>query len=296
MDQLGAACPQHRLWGVKLTMNRLDALQQLATDAERGPLSFPANTIVALRVAQQLDSQDCHLDKAVRLVQSEPLLAARVVAMANSVALNPSGREITDVRTAVGRLGFRTTRTLAMALATRRLSATEHPDHAALVRQLWEHTAHVAALAFVLARRVTHQDPDAALFAGIMHEVGSFYLLSRLNEFPSLTATEPIDGITELEARVGLAVLQGLAVPAPIIQGIKGLWDGYLSFPPSGFADTLLLADQLAPVESPVQQASAAHAIASRGDIESLIGEDTLSDILRESASDVQSLIDALSL
>ena len=38
----------------------------------------------------------------------------------------------------------------------------------------------------VLARRVTRQNPDAAFFAGIVHEVGSFYLISRAADFPGL--------------------------------------------------------------------------------------------------------------
>jgi HD-GYP domain-containing protein (c-di-GMP phosphodiesterase class II) len=55
-----------------------------------------------------------------------------------------------------------------------------------MVSTLWEHSAQVAALSRVIARKITKVDPETAMFAGIVHEVGNFYLLSRAEEFPSL--------------------------------------------------------------------------------------------------------------
>jgi HD-like signal output (HDOD) protein len=60
------------------------------------------------------------------------------------------------------------------------------PAHRKLAVRLWEHTAHVAALAQVIARRVTHVNPDTAFFAGIIHEVGGFYLIARAGAYPGL--------------------------------------------------------------------------------------------------------------
>jgi len=53
-----------------------------------------------------------------------------------------------------------------------------------------EHTAHVASLAHVIARRVTRLDPETALFAGIIHEVGGFYLLSRVKDHPDCSTVK----------------------------------------------------------------------------------------------------------
>jgi HD-like signal output (HDOD) protein len=116
---------------------------------------------------------------AARLVQAEPLLAARTVAIANSAAYNRSGNDVTNVRAAVQRVGFRT----LGALAAPSSCASWQRDHRSRLRakadQLWQHSAHVAALAQVIARRVSFVDPETAMFAGIVHEVGGFYLLSR---------------------------------------------------------------------------------------------------------------------
>ncbi len=276
-------------------MDRQETLQRIADEAAAGNLWFPTNASVALRIRQLLDDPECHIDEAARLVQSEPLLAARVVAIANSVAFNRSGRDISDVRTAVARLGFRTVRTLATGLATRQLAgARKDPAHRALAERLWEHTAHVAALAHVLARRVTKQDADAAMFAGVVHEVGSFYLLSRIDDPAALFAESPDDWAGEWEPRLGSAVLGALGVPEPIVRGIAAIWEGYLAFPPASFGDTLVLADQLAPVESPFRHRADADRQVAAGAIDSQVDGVTLGAIVAESAHEVDSLVGAL--
>jgi HD-like signal output (HDOD) protein len=198
-------------------MNRLDALKTIADQAGRGELTFPTNLNASLKIQQALDDPDCHIEAAAKLVMAEPLLSARTEAVANSVAYNQSGAEISNVRSAVARLGFRTLRSLAATVVVRQFgSKLSDPALRAKATQLWEHTAHVAALAHVIARRVTHLDPETAMFAGIVHEVGGFYLLSRAAEFPGLLDGDPDDWMEFGEMEIGRAVLKKLAVPEPV--------------------------------------------------------------------------------
>ena len=277
-------------------MDKRAAFKAIATHVAHGELAFPTSAQIAMRVRRALEDPECHIEKAAHLVQAEPLLSARVVAMANSVAFNRAGREVTDVRTAVTRLGFRTVRSLATALVTRELAGTPAGQgrHDVAAR-LWEHTAHVASLAHVIARRVTHQDPETALFAGIIHEVGGFYMLSRAKDFEGLLDGEPVEWIEEGEREVGRAVLGVLGVPHPVLAAIEGYWDGFLAMPPATMADTLLLAEELSPVASPLHglggKESGAGMTAS---IDMAIGAETLTTILAESEEEVFSLTDAL--
>ncbi|MEW5788519.1 MAG: HDOD domain-containing protein [Pseudomonadota bacterium] len=271
---------------------------RLAADAAQGELAFPTSARVAMKLRQTLADPDCPMETVARLVQAEPLLSARVVAMANSVTLNPGGRPITDVRAAVMRLGFRTVQTLATALVARQLAGARlQGAEQELAGKLWEHTAHVAALCSVIARRFTHVDAETALFAGILHEVGGFYLLSRAQEFPGLLDGDYGDWLEEGEAEVGRAILKVLAVPDIVVQAVEAYWGGYLAIPPVSLGDTLMIAEDLAPVPSPL------HALPDLGapvppgggtGIDIIIGEDALSVILAESAEEVRSLSDAL--
>jgi HD-like signal output (HDOD) protein len=284
-------------------MNRREMLHTLADELGRSQLSFPTSVAATLKVRQTLDDPDCAAEAVARQIQAEPLLAARVVALANSVAYNRSGRLVTDVRSAVNMLGFRTVKTLATVMIARQMAATaQSPSQRGLAAKLWEHTAHVAALAQILARRVTHQDPETALFAGMLHEIGGFYLLYRVKDFPGVLDGKVSDWIGEggeddkhsPERVIGRAVLRALAVPEPVTAAIEVLWQGYLAFPPATLGDTLLLAYELSPIKSPLRDVPPGDAQDHPAAIDMLIEQETLGDILRESAAEVTSLVQAL--
>jgi HD-like signal output (HDOD) protein len=276
-------------------MDERQALEEIAASAARGELVFPTHAEMALRVRRALDDPDSSVDKLAKLIQAEPLLAARVVGMANSVTYNRTGRPIVDIRNAITRVGFKTLRALVTAVVVRQMEEMpKTPAHKELAIRLWEHTAHVASLAYVLAKRVTHQDPDTAFFAGIVHEVGGFYLISRAADYPGLFESGIPDWDGDEEARVGRAVLQVLGVPEPVVKAIEALWEGLLAMPPETLGDTLLLADQLAPVESPLSKVAGMSREGVGINIDMALDDETLSGILEDAAEEVKSLTSAL--
>jgi hypothetical protein len=235
-------------------------------------------------------------------------LAARVVAVANSAALDRSGRVIADLRSAISRIGFRNVRSLAVAFLMRQMAGGKSPENSTqrrMAEKLWEHTAHVSALAQVLARRVTLVDPDTALFAAIVHEVGGFYALSRASDFPGLLDGDSTDWnepeVLDMEISLGRAVLRALAIPESTLAILEDYWVGFLALPPRTLADTLLLAEDLAPVTSPFHEVPNVTGndidsadVGAAASIEMILGANTLSEILNESAVEVNSLVVAL--
>jgi HD-like signal output (HDOD) protein len=273
-------------------MKRLDALRELAAEAQRGELVFATSVTAASRIRKALDDPDIHVGAAARLVQSEPLLAARCVALANSAAYRRSGPEVTDVGNAVGRLGLRTVSTLAEALIVRQLAGSpKDPAQQAVISRLWEHTAHVASLARLIAQRVTHLDPETALFAGLVHEVGNFYLLSRVAQYPALVDKEHEPEEEDYEIAVNRAVVATLALPEPIVEALEVVWTGYVASPAVSLGDTVALAKALAPIESPFASWQNSRRIAP---LDMMIGEERLTQILQESKEELGSLTRAL--
>lgn len=276
-------------------MIRREALQLIADQAGRGELTFPTSVAVGLRIRKALDDPDCRIETAAKLLQAEPLLSARVVALANSAAFNRSGQQITDVGTAVSRLGFRTVRSLALALVTRQMAgAPTLAAHREMAARLWEHTAHVAALSRVLARRVTKQDPETALFAGLIHEVGAFYLISRAKDYPVLVDGEAAEDDDEVELTIGNEVLRMLSVPDTVVAAVRVVGEGYLTLPPASLGDTVLLANELAPVLSPFIRLPEWKDESLAASLDMAIGKETLVEILQESAEELASLTKAL--
>ena len=276
-------------------MDRLHALHSIAAQATRGDLSFPTNVDATLRLQQALSDPECHADAAARLVQAEPLLAARTVAIANSVTYNRSGNDVTNVRAAVQRVGFRTLGALAAAVMVRQLSSEiTDPDLRRRADALWRHSAHVAALAQVIARRVSFVDPETAMFAGIVHEVGGFYMLSQAHAYPGLLDADADEWMEHGEVAVGRGVLLRLGVPAPVMGAIEAMWNGMRALPPETLGDTLLLANDLSPVPSPLLERPGATTLQAAATIDFAVGDGTLALVLQESEDEVRSLVTAL--
>ncbi|HCE10164.1 MAG TPA: histidine kinase [Oxalobacteraceae bacterium] len=276
-------------------MDRLKAFSTIAVQAGRGELAFPTSVNTSLKIKRVLDDPDCSLEQAAKLLMTAPLIAARAVAMANSAAYNRAGAEITSARQAAMRLGFKTLRSLVAAEIVREFSCTiPEPEVRALARQLWEHTAHVAALAHLFARRVTHLDPETAMFAAIVHEIGGFYLLYRAHDFPGL-----LDGECESwqefgQKAIGRRVLGQLSVPKTVTAAVEALWFGVHTRPPLTLGDTLLLAKELAPVTSPFRRPAAITGEHPAPLIDFEVGEETLQEILQDSSIEVASLTASL--
>src|SRR6185369_14657938 len=99
------------------------------------------------------------------------------------------GRRRTDVRSAVTRVGQNAVHNVAMALTLQQLThAKELLPFRAKSEEVWAHSMEVAVLAYLLAKHLKNINPDEALFAGLVHDIGHFYLMWRAARFPELTA------------------------------------------------------------------------------------------------------------
>jgi HD-like signal output (HDOD) protein len=270
-------------------------------------ISFPTTAQMALRIREALSDPNCSTSTATRLIAAEPLLAARIVGIANSALFTRSAGVITELSAAVARVGFSMVRSVATAVILRQMAnAPANPAHRALADRLWDHTTRVAALASVLANRITGQNPETALFAGLVHEVGGFYLISRAADHPEVLdgglahhwvhnerdesgGTGGDEG-SDFESSIGRAVLETLAVPAPVVEAVETLWLGYLSLPPNTLGDTLLLADQLVTVRSPFELPQEEDALHTSANLDLAFNDVLLSGMLKEAASDIDTL------
>lgn len=275
-------------------MEHSEILRKITADLAHGELAFPGTARVAMKLKQALDNPDCHFEDAARLIKTDPLLSTKVVALANSAALNSSGRAITDVRSAAMRLGFRHLRSLACSLVIRKLADNATPRGRELADALWKHTVHVASLAHVIARRVTRLDAETAFFASLLHEIGGFYLIARAGDYPILLEKDLGYWPEGTQAELGSALLSVLSVPDAVRVAITDYWNGFLQMPPLTLGDTLLLADNLAPVDNPLHTLENTPRSDTRAKISLLVDGELLREILEESARETASLVEAL--
>jgi putative nucleotidyltransferase with HDIG domain len=167
--------------------------------------------------------------------------------VANSVAYASPGQPVVDVRSAVMRVGFATIRALAVNVALQQLSQMkELAPVAGQAGEVLRHSIDVAALASVIARNMTKTNPDEALFAGLVHDLGRFYMLSRVARYPGLEASsaEFAALADEWHAAVGHAILASLDVPEEIADAVNRHEDAEFSAVPQTLADILNVANR----------------------------------------------------
>ena len=199
-------------------------LEDIAKDLSGDQISFPTFLDITFQVRTALKDENLNVEKLSKLVGAEPLMSAKIIRMANSVALNPSGREVADVKSAIVRVGMEAVRTVSFAVAMEQLlKSKQMQPFAGISQRLWEHTAHVAALCRVLARKLAKINGDEAMFAGLVHDIGVFYLMSRAAGFPEMLADKPAlyDLLVGWHDNLGHALLSALGLPESVLQAVQ---------------------------------------------------------------------------
>ncbi|HET9473784.1 MAG TPA: HDOD domain-containing protein [Steroidobacteraceae bacterium] len=197
----------------------------LASELSQGRVELPSVPDVVLRLQKTLSDEFVSNDTVVRVIGSEPMLAARLMTMANSAALNASARRIADLRTAVARVGFNIVRSVGVSFAVQQLrKAAEFRHLEAQLDVLWNGSVQIAALCHVIARRFTSLNGDTALLTGLMHNVGRIYILTRSTKFPTLTA-DPLTYqsiVRDWHVNVAKGLLENWNVADEIVDAVAG--------------------------------------------------------------------------
>ena len=143
--------------------------KDLASIRSDAAVTLPGVPQIVTRLQQMLSDPEVGIPQLVPVINYEPVLVGRVLQMANSAALNPTRRQITDIRTGVTRVGFDLLRSAALAYALRQVSqAHSVKDVRAHLEGLWERSAWTAAVSFVIARKFTRVNRDIAFLCGLM--------------------------------------------------------------------------------------------------------------------------------
>jgi putative nucleotidyltransferase with HDIG domain len=266
-------------------------LQSLASDLSHRHITFPTFTGATIRVRTALADPDIDVDRLAHAISAEPLLPARLIQIANSAALNPGGRPVADVRSAVLRVGHDVVRSTAVAVAMDQLRAAR--DVQVFHEQAewsWRHSLEVAAIAQVLARKLTRLNADEALFAGLVHDIGRFYLLARAAPHPELVDhPEDLDALVqEWHGSIGQAVLHEFALSDATLRAVSEHEHHVPAMPPRELVDVITIADRVALFTTPPAYRGCVSRDVPR------IEDPGLIQLMSDSADEIRSLLAAL--
>ena len=204
-------------------------VQSLAAELSRGRVDLPTCPDVASGVREALDRiGDLSNTLVTRVITSDAGLAARMFSQVNSNAASSGGRSgqrrsFVDLKLAVTRVGPDKVRSAALPYVMEKLRSAQAHEHIRDdLAKLWERSTMVAAIARVLALRTQAAPPDVALLAGLLHNVGSVYLLARaekhLDLFRNATIRELL--LRDWQASIGKAIAQNWGLPDEIADAI----------------------------------------------------------------------------
>jgi HD-like signal output (HDOD) protein len=198
-------------------------VQALASELSGGKIELPGFPHIVMRVQKVLNDKKADASRIVKVLGSEPVLAAQILRMANSAALNPGGSAVTDLRAAVARVGLDTVRSATIAFAVRQLR--DAPLLRGLENQLgvlWKRSVLVASLCCVIARKLTQINPDTALLAGLLQGIGRLYILTRASSHRALFADQ--ESYQQIEQdwhlSIAAALLENWGIADEIVQAV----------------------------------------------------------------------------
>lgn len=198
-------------------------VQQLAADLGAGKLELPSFPEVVIRIRKLLADEGSSVAEVANVVGSDPALAARLLRLANSSALNTSGKPVNDLRVAITRMGANLVRSCALSFAMKQLQHAEScKPIVGELKTLWERSTLVAAVTRSIAARTHTLNPDEAMLAGLLHAIGKTYILTRAAGHRSIIDNPA--ALAEImltwHTNIGKAILEGWGLPEVICEAV----------------------------------------------------------------------------
>jgi HD-like signal output (HDOD) protein len=200
----------------------LEFLRGLAAEVSKGTVDLPCFPKVVIQIRKALADPSTTAEQTVTIVGAEPRLAARLLQTANSTAFNLSGKPLTDLRSAITRLGHQMVQSAAMAFAVQQMKDEQSLRCIALpMSDLWTECISVASISQIVARR-TKVSPEEAFLTGLLHGIGRLYIMVRAVAGPTaFGGSEPfLDLIAGWHASIGKAVLENWSFAEALCEAV----------------------------------------------------------------------------
>jgi len=184
----------------KYEHNRL--LQLFVQNFANDEVQIPAmpDTALYLRKAMQ---QEIGVHEAVKIIQLDPVVSGKIIQVANCplyVSLQPA-KSCLD---AVNRIGLIGARSLVTSLCLKQVFNSKNPMLKKYMEALWKRSIYISSISYVLAKETGKVDPEEALLAGLVVDIGIIPLLSFADNLPD-------EYYSEEELKEAMGFVRGVA-------------------------------------------------------------------------------------
>lgn len=160
-------------------------LQMLENKIKTNQLVLPSMPDVFLQIKKIIDNPSSNLDNIATIISRDPSLTARIIKVANN-ALHKGNQEITNLQQAVSRMGLQLIKTLVTSHAITQMFNQPKGGLKPFFDKLHSHSNDVSAHAYAIAKTFSRINPDDALLAGLVQNIGYLPMGQFIESFPEL--------------------------------------------------------------------------------------------------------------
>lgn len=201
-----------------------DTIERIICD----DIDLPSPPQVMLRIEEALKNDQHDIDHLTKLILFDPALSARLIKLAGSPLYGARG-EITSVREAVLRVGLKATKNVALLMLVQNAFHANNPVIARFMETLWERSVDVAAISAAIAKRTSTFSIDRAMLAGLLQDIGSMLLLTRLDSvLKDLKFPKTLEILCEKNGpKLGAMLMRHWALDNELISVVESKGDWY---------------------------------------------------------------------
>jgi putative nucleotidyltransferase with HDIG domain len=218
--------------------------EQIQHDIVEERVEIPTMPNVAFQIYRVISQDNSDARKVARIVESDPAIAAKLVRTANSVFYRRQ-KGVESCSEAIVRLGMLAVKNLVTSFVMRELYQSKLPAIQAQVSKLWKHSAIVGAISYNLARLTPGMNPETALLAGLLHDIGALCVLGYAEKNPAaLYDNEKFAHvIATFRGQLGAEILRQWNFPASVVNAARDAEDWHRDPDPKpDYSDLVLIA------------------------------------------------------
>ena len=209
----------------------------------KGELVIPSLPDVAIKLRSAIQ-KDIGINEIVKIINLDPVISSKLIQIVNS-PLYRTVNQITTCQGAVTRLGLICTRNLVTSISMQNLFKSKNKDLNNRIRNIWKQSIQVSSISHTLAKLTKKINPDEALLAGLVHNIGAIPIILFADSINSEDYTsEDINlSITALQGLLGNIVLEKWGFPESLRQTPRQIENWYHSASDQiDMSDVILLA------------------------------------------------------
>ncbi|MDO9423760.1 MAG: HDOD domain-containing protein [Methylobacter sp.] len=172
-------------------------------------LVLPTIPDVSFKIRRAINDDKSSVSSIARIVQIDPSITAKLIQIANS-PLYIGRKKIESCPEALTRLGLKTAQDIITAVAMKSVFNAKSPLIRQKMTELWLHSSYIASISAVFAHKIPGFDPDRAMLAGLIHDIGIVPILTYADKHPDIIANprDLVETVRQLRASIGVQIIR----------------------------------------------------------------------------------------